>query len=429
MKIVVKKLPYNKVLQLPPQKLRKPKRPNMFWRTLLKLLSAGVLKKEGFTYTIENMDRAGEGPYLILMNHSSFMDLEIAEHIFYPKPLSIVCTSDGFIGKDWLMRQIGCIPTKKFVSDPGLISNIRYALKTAKSNVLMYPEASYSFDGCATALPRRLGILIKKLDVPVIMIKTNGAFSRQPLYNGLKKRKVDISATVSCIISREDIKERSVDELDAILDEAFTFDNFRWQQQNRVVIDVPDRADGLHRILYKCPHCHSEGQTKGDGVSLYCHACGKQYELDEYGYLKSTDGDTRFDHIPHWYDWQRSEVKKELENGTYRLETDVDILVMVNHKAVYEVGEGTLIHDENGFSLKGCNGELEFTQSPLSSYSLYADYYWYEIGDVICIGDSQRLYYCFPKGDVPVAKARMATEELYKIKRSQRRRKKVLAAE
>ena len=102
---------------------------------------------------------------------------------------------------------------------------------------------------------------------------------------------------------------------------------------------------------------------------------------------------------------------------------------MVNHKAVYEVGEGTLIHDENGFSLKGCNGELEFTQSPLSSYSLYADYYWYEIGDVICIGDSQRLYYCFPKGDVPVAKARMATEELYKIKRRQRRRKKVLASE
>jgi hypothetical protein len=48
---------------------------------------------------------------------------------------------------------------------------------------------------------------------------------------------------------------------------------------------------------------------------------------------------------------------------------------------------------------------------------LYADYYWYEIGDMICIGNNDVLYYCFPKGADPVAKARLATEELYKLKK------------
>ena len=61
-------------------------------------------------------------------------------------------------------------------------------------------------------------------------------------------------------------------------------------------------------------------------------------------------------------------------------------------------------------------GGLDYTQEPKVSYSLYADYYWYEIADVICIGNSKALYYCLPKekGDI-VAKTRLATEELYKL--------------
>ena len=117
-------------------------------------------------------------------------------------------------------------------------------------------------------------------------------------------------------------------------------------------------------------------------------------------------------------------MKQELEAGTYRLEADEDVAMMVDYKAIYEVGSGKLIHDENGFYLTGCDGKLQYTQGPLSCYGLYADYYWYELGDVICIGNSDALYYCFPKGGDVVAKTRLATEELYKLKKAAGRRKK-----
>ena len=71
-------------------------------------------------------------------------------------------------------------------------------------------------------------------------------------------------------------------------------------------------------------------------------------------------------------------------------------------------------------TLTGCGGKLDYTQSPKASYSLYSDYYWYELGDVICIGDKERLYYCFPHGGDVVAKARMATEEIYKLNHKER---------
>ena len=51
---------------------------------------------------------------------------------------------------------------------------------------------------------------------------------------------------------------------------------------------------------------------------------------------------------------------------------------------------------------------------------MYADYYWYEIADTICIGNNDVLYYCFPKGGDVVAKTRMATEEMYKLYKSRK---------
>lgn len=323
------------------------------------------------------------------------------------------------------MRQIGCIPTQKFVSDVSLIGDINYALHKKNTSVLMYPEASYSFDGCATPLPRRLGILLKKLRVPVISIHTEGAFARDPLYNCLQKRKVKVSAEVSCLFSAEEIQEKSVDELDEGLRAAFDFDNFAWQRKNGVVINEDFRADGLNRILYKCAHCGKEGSMEGKGTFLVCRSCGKKYELTPLGTLKAEDGETEFSHIPDWYRWERSCVRKEIEDGSYRLDIPVNIGMVVDFKAVYMVGSGRLVHTAEGFHLTGCDGKLDYAQSPNASYSLYSDYYWYEIGDVICIGDKERLYYCFPQGGDVVAKTRMATEELYKLRHS--RREKALA--
>jgi len=221
---------------------------------------------------------------------------------------------------------------------------------------------------------------------------------------------------VTCLFTREELKTLSVAELDARLEEQFTFDNFRWQQETGMVVDEPFRADGLNRILYKCPHCGAEGEMEGKGIMLTCHRCGAAYELTETGFLKAENA--AFTHVPDWYNWQRQEVRKELEGGTYGLDIQVDIAMMVNYSALYMVGEGRLTHSSEGFRLTGCDGKLDYSQSPVASHCLNADYFWYEIGDMISVGNQDVLYFCFPKncGDV-VAKTRLATEELYKMKK------------
>ena len=416
---------YDEVVAMPKPKHRKPIRPNMFFRTLLRVVSAPDLAATDFTCEKIGMEKLGKKePCLYLMNHCSFIDLEIAATILYPRPFNIICTSDGFVGKDWLMHAIGCIPTNKFTSDLHLLRDMTHAVKKLGNSVLMYPEASYSFDGTSTPLPETLGGFLKLLGVPVVMIRTFGSFSRNPLYNNLKRRKVKVSAEMEYILSPEDIKEKTPAELNEILQKNFTFDYWGWQKENGVKITEDFRAEGLNRVLYKCPHCMTEGKMSADGISVVCEACGKAYDLTEDGTLMAKDGESAFTHIPDWYAWERECVKNEILNDQYHLQVPVDICMLMDTKHVYRVGEGELTHSKDGFHLVGCDGKLDYTQSGISSYSLYSDFYWYEIGDVICIGDSKMLYYCFPKceGDF-VAKTRLAAEEIYKIEKEKKRKR------
>ena len=426
LKIKTAKMNYEEVLALPAAIHQKPIKQRLLFRVVLLLLSVWDLWMTRFTYRMIGMEQLGKGePCLVLMNHSSFIDLKIAARLMCTRPFHIVCTADGFVGKKWLMRQIGCIPTRKFMTDVTLVRDMIYATKELKSSILMFPEASYSFDGTQTPLPDSIGKCLKVLKVPVVMIRTHGAFARDPLYNNLQLRKVRVSADVEYLLSVQDIAEKSPQELNDILQEKFTFDYFRWQQDNKIRIKEPFRADGLNRMLYKCPCCKAEGQMLGQGTKILCKLCGKAYELTEYGYLCAIENDSQeeqkqasldFTHIPDWYRWERECVRQELLDGTYHLEVPVTIYIMVNTDKIYQVGEGVLTHSRAGFHLAGCDGKLDYRQEPLASYSLYSDFYWYEIGDVISIGDGHMQYYCFPKesGDI-VAKARLAAEELYKL--------------
>ena len=356
MKIKVVDMTYEQALAQPPQVHKKPKKPSLLFRTVLRAASAPDLLATHFHCEKIGMAQIkSDEPCLVLMNHSCFLDLKIAEAVLYPRPFNIVCTSDGFVGKEWLMRSVGCIPTRKFCSDTTLVRDMLYCVRTLKTSVLLYPEASYSFDGTATPLPESIGKCVKALNVPVVMIRTYGAFARDPLYNGLQ--------------------------------------------------------------------CLAEGKMEGKGTSLICRSCNKEYRLTEIGTLECLNGEAAFTHVPDWYTWERQCVREELESGAYQLDIPVQICMMVNMREICRVGEGRLHHDENGFHLTGCSGKLDYFQKPEASYSLYADYFWYEIGDMLCIGDHKVLYYCFPQGggDV-VAKTRLAAEELYKLKRTAKAR-------
>ncbi len=426
MKIKTKNLSAEQVNALPFEKRLKPKKPSWLFKSLVKILSYGDLKKVSFTYEKSNFDKiTKKQPCLILMNHSSFIDVKIASKVLKNRPYNIVATTDGSVGKKWLMRRLGCIFTNKYVTDVSLVKDIKYCLSNLKTSVLMFPEASYSMDGRQGLIPDSIGKLIKMLKVPVITIITDGAFLKDPLYNNLQLRKVKISAKVDVTLSVEEVEKLSTSEINDIIFKKFTFDAFLNQQRNGVLIDEPFRADSLERVLYKCPNCSDEFSMQGKGICLTCNNCKKQYTLTENGYIKATDGKTEFNHIPLWVDYQKECICKELDDNLYSFNERVKIAVLKNSKRLYFVGEGKLMHSKDGFSLISDDNSINFSQPALATHTANCDYFWYEIGDVIAVGNEMILYYCFPINQkVPIYKVKLATEEIYKRAKNQIKQQK-----
>ena len=100
------------------------------------------------------------------------------------------------------------------------------------------------------------------------------------------------------------------------------------------------------------------------------------------------------------------------EPEVYGTATYADLCGLIEAHAK-KLGVAVTLYQSNH---EGALVRLEYTQKPLSAYSINSDFFWYEIDDVITIGTKDIFYFCFPKncGDV-VTKARLAQEEIYKM--------------
>ena len=74
MKIKTKRVSFEYIEKIPKQKHKKPLKPLWILGAVIRLISIPDLLSTKFKYTTVDMEKAGKGPYLILMNHSSFID-------------------------------------------------------------------------------------------------------------------------------------------------------------------------------------------------------------------------------------------------------------------------------------------------------------------------------------------------------------------
>ena len=419
MKTHYKEKTLKEILKYRPKRLIRPLKVKPFYRFILKAATFPHLHNVNFTPTFEGFENySKKDPILILMNHASFIDIELGAVMFHPRPLNIVASNDAFLRKNWIMRRIGCIPTKRFVMDINLVKNMLYCVKNLKSSVLLYPEAGYSIDGLNGVLPTSLGKMIKLLKIPVAVCLTEGAFHYQPMYNHLHKHKIHVKAHAKIVFSKEDVNKLSVDEINDKLQELFTLDYWKWQKDNNFEFKEDNYCEGLEKILYKCPHCHKELTTIVEGNKIKCTSCNATYEMKRNGELVNLSGKTLYNSVSSWVNYEREEVKKEINNGTYDVKFPVDVLVTFDSYKIFKLKNSNayLEHNINGITLTDDANDLSFHLFPIELYNMYTEFDWFEVGDMVSIGNSEVLYDCILKNyDVSVLKLRMACQELYKI--------------
>jgi hypothetical protein len=394
-----------------------PVRTKWYLRPLTWLLSAPAVLRHRTVIRKTGMEGI-KPPYVLLCNHNAFMDFKVATVAMFPHRANYVVAIDGFIGREKLLRDVGCICKRKFTNDVTLVRQLRRVVENGDIAVI-YPEARYSLCGTTAVLPASLGKLCRLLNVPVVTLICHGHHVNSPFWNLHERKVTPTEAEMKLLLRPEELKTLPIEEINRRIVEAFQYDDFAWQKARGIRTPYAGRAEGLHKVLYQCPACGTEYRMNSRGAQLRCDACGKSWTMSELGELSADKGETEFARIPDWYEWERGNVRREVEAGTYStglLPVHVDSLP--NAKRFLSLGEGTMVHDMNGFRVWGVTGEgrpFEMVKPVPSLYSCHIEYeYLGKFGDCVDLNTLEDTWYVYPRScDFSVTKMALATEELY----------------
>ena len=404
-----------------------PVRTKWYLRPLTYILSAPDVFKHRTKIT-KTRTEGLKPPYLMLCNHNSFLDFKVLTKAIFPSRANYVVAIDGFIGREKLLRNVGCICKRKFTNDIVLVKQLKQVLKNGDIAVV-YPEARYSLCGTTAVLPESLGKLCKVMKVPVVTFICHGNHVTSPFWNLHDRGIKPTEAEMTLLFTPEELAGMSVEEINKKLVEAFQYDDYRWQKERGLRTKYKKRAEGLQKVLYQCPACKTEFRMETEGTKLRCKACGKTWVLSELNELTAEDGRTEFSRIPDWYEWERSNVRAEVEAGTYTSgELDVHVDSLPNAKGYVRLGNGKMVHDEKGFRVWGTDDQgMAFSMEipAATQYSVHIEYeYLGKYGDCVDLNTLQDTWYVYPHGnDFAVTKMALATEELYqKIRREENKK-------
>ncbi|MDD4312288.1 MAG: hypothetical protein PHW41_07395, partial [Eubacteriales bacterium] len=238
-----------------------------------------------------------------------------------------------------------------------------------------------------------------------------------PVWNLRDRGVKPVEAEMTCLFTAETLAKATSEAVNQAINTAFTYDDFAWQRARGIRVQSSTRAEGLHKILYQCPHCQTEYQMHAKGAELICGACGKRWEMDEFGSLHAVEGKTEFSHIPDWYEWERANVRREVEAGSYSFAAPVRVMSLPNASGYIHIGDGTLTHNMDGFVVRGLGdyGAFEMIKPVPSLYSCHIELnYLGRYGDCVDLNTLNDTWYCYPRDcDFSVVKIALATEELY----------------
>ena len=387
---------------------------------LLKKFVLQSLSKKWNTQYISKVDTKNiKGPFIVVYNHQSRNDYVFTAMSFPKQRLNFVAGYNEFFRSHlkFIFSLAGAIPKRNFTPDLHTIKECMRIIKKGGA-ICIAPEGMSSISGSNQPVAIGTGKFIKHFNVPVYFVNIKGAYLMAPKYC-LDDRIGKVTVTTDLLFSPEKISNLSANEIEDILNEKLTHDDYEYNKQVKVEYKGKDFAKNMHHYLYKCPKCNCETSMLGENDQIYCSKCSNGATLDNY-YNLNANKDSIVPETPKkWFEWQRKQVYLEIkDNPDFMLEEEVELGTLPKYKPLKDyktseiVGKGKITISRNGFTYKGTKDDkpFEFTipTDRLPTYGMCTDmtrfYTFYE----------KEFYEFYPKTN-SVAKWLLATEELHRI--------------
>ena len=333
---------------------------------------------------INNTLKEIDGPYLMYANHHSMMDFNYIYALDRDRGMAIVVNAYyfriPFFGK--IGKRAGMIPKKMFTTDISAIKGIMKA-RNEGYPIVIFPEARLSTSGVSSYIDESSAQLAKKLDLPLVLVNTRGAYFYKNKWRKSHFRgKWEIE--VKKVISKEELNRLSTEDLHEIIKDTLSFNEFDYT--DNINIKSKKKALGLENILYMCPHCKTLYSNKTIGNKIYCDNCKKEYNILPNYHFDSSE----IDNISVYYDKIKEIEKENIDSINLDLEVNTKIFKDGVRKAT--IDEGIFHLDSKGLFYKSTISDINFSYKIEElkgiAYSVNEEFEMYYNGD---------LYYFYPK--------------------------------
>jgi len=266
-----------------------------------------------------------KGAFIVLANHSSFMDFLLAMLTIYPRRLNAV-TAQKFFAVTilrFLFKIMGCMPKNLFEPDIRTIIGMKQTVARG-GGVLLFPEGRCSVDGAYMGINKSTAKLIKNLGVPVISCIIGGSYTSMPFWRkGL--RLGNLSVTISTLFSKEETQTLSIDEINNAIDQSLGSTYSTVSGNRHHTFSNKKLAEGLHNILYWCPHCKTEFTTKTEGCRIYCTSCDGAATMDKYAKLIAENDYAYPATVHEWFKMQTTHEMSMLHKDMEPISIEVSV--------------------------------------------------------------------------------------------------------
>lgn len=245
-----------------------------------------------------------KSPYLLLSNHIGFWDPFLAG-FFLPNYTHFVSSDAAFRNPffKFFLTRLGTIPKKKNMRDSQVIRNIATVIKQGE-NVGLFPEAVRNWAGSSFYIDPSIVKLIKLLKVPVIVSVFKGMNLFNPRWSP-KLRKTKVVVDYHLLLTADDVKNLSEDEIYNKLSSTLIHDEVEYQRKQMNIIGSEKRAEFISYTLYVCPECEAIDSFISEKNNFHCSNCNYSVHINKYGFFEVED-DIKlfFDNIRDWYNWE-----------------------------------------------------------------------------------------------------------------------------
>ena len=359
---------------------RKIKKPN----PILMSIGMGVLgmlnRSYGVKFSYDYDRKLIKGkPVILLSSHSSRLEFIYTVYGFGRKDINVVCGFQNILKKGVyrLMMKLGVISKYLYQPDVMCVKNMLSVLH--RNGALgLFPEGIQSTSGSTHPINPATAQLIKSSKAYIVACTSEGAYLATNRYSPDRKCGY-IGIKYSLLFTPEQLEELSEDEIYREILDKISYNDFAFNKTARhKYVGKKPNADGIDKILYKCPDCKAEHRLHVEGDRLVCESWGFEVRINEYYDLVDVKGNGCPADIDKWYKWQRSCVSREIVNDGFEMTLQGTLCTLDLEKLKKPpenrktVAVGTARLTNRGLTFSGALGtesvELEFAAK--SVYSL-----------------------------------------------------------